>query len=65
MNPKLELILGIFLGAGLLFVALKYGTIGGSGAGATRDRNPFLFWLAVSTTAFIEVIFVIILLSQT
>jgi len=64
VNPEVELALGILLGAGILFFALKYGTIGGGGAGATRAKNPFLFWLGVSTTAVIEVIFIMILISQ-
>jgi|KBSMisStandDraft_5_1062788.scaffolds.fasta_scaffold205902_2 hypothetical protein len=63
MSPRTNLIVGIILGAFVLFLALKYGTIGGAGAGAERNKQPFLFWLGVSMTALFEAVAIIILIS--
>jgi hypothetical protein len=63
MEPRTELVLGILLGALVLFFALKTGGIGGAGAGASRDKNPILFWMGVSISVFAEAIAVIILIS--
>jgi F0F1-type ATP synthase membrane subunit c/vacuolar-type H+-ATPase subunit K len=63
MSPKANLIVAILLGAGILFFALRYGTIGGAGAGATREKNPFLFWLGVLITAVFEAVAIVIFIS--
>jgi hypothetical protein len=57
-----EMIFAIVLGIGLLFFALKFGTIGGSGAGAERDRNPILFWMGVTITALGTLLIIIVLI---
>ena len=51
MSPTANLIFIIVVGGGVLFFALKFGFIGGGGAGAYRNKNPFNFWLGVGTTA--------------
>lgn len=51
MSTTGNMILVLVVGGGVLFFALKYGFIGGSGVGAYRDKNPFLFWLGLITTA--------------
>jgi hypothetical protein len=49
------------VGGGVLFFALKFGTIGGGGAGAERTKDPFNFWLGVGMTA-IGVVFAAVML---
>ena len=51
----------VILGLGILFFALKFGTIGGAGAGARRDENPLLYWLGVSITGGMVLLGVIML----
>jgi hypothetical protein len=45
------LVFAIVLGITLIFIALRFGEIGGGGTGASRDENPVLFWMGVSITA--------------
>ena len=50
MSPKASIITIIVVGGWVLFFALKYGFIGGSGAGSYRQKNPLNYWLGVATT---------------
>jgi hypothetical protein len=51
LSTTANFILVVILGLGILLFALKWGTIGGGGTGATRDENPFNFWLGAGITA--------------
>ena len=51
LSPTATLILILLVGGAVLFLALKFGTIGGVGAGAERTKNPFNYWLGVTMTA--------------
>jgi len=51
LSPNANMILVIMVGGAVLFFALKFGSIGGGGAGAERHKNPFNYWLGVGTTA--------------
>jgi hypothetical protein len=51
MSPLANVIGVIVVGGGVLLVALKFGTIGGPGIGATREKDPFNYWLGVTITA--------------
>jgi hypothetical protein len=61
LSPTANLVLILVVGGGVLFFALKFGTIGGGGAGAERTKNPFNYWLGVGTTA-VGVIFAAVML---
>ena len=37
--------------AAMLFVALKYGLVGGGGRVTRKDENPILYWIGVSVAA--------------
>jgi hypothetical protein len=50
MNPKLDAFLVLLIGGWVLFFALRFGFVGGSGVGAYRNKNPFNYWLGVGTT---------------
>ncbi len=63
MGTRAELLLAILLGALVIAIAFWTGHIGGGGAGASRYKNPFLFWLGVSTTAVFSLIAVAMLVS--
>ena len=62
MSPRANVILVILLGSGVLFIAFKTGFIGGGGAGAYREKNPFNFWLGVITTGIGVIVAMIILI---
>jgi hypothetical protein len=62
LSPTASLILVVVLGSGILFFAFKWGFVGGGGAGAYREKNPFNFWLGVIITAACVLIAVIILI---
>jgi len=59
---RAELLFGIVVGFFVLSCAFKLGVIGGGGAGASRDKNPVLFWMGVSITSVFTVIAVCILI---
>jgi hypothetical protein len=54
----------VILGAGVLFVGLKWGTIGGGGVGANRDENPINYWLGISVTALALIVAIIVLIGS-
>ena len=51
MPDRLKISLAIALSGAILFVALRYGFIGGAGTGAYRKQNPINFWLGVGVTS--------------
>jgi uncharacterized spore protein YtfJ len=52
----------VVVGGAVLIFALRFGFIGGGGAGAYRTKNPFNFWLGVGTTGVLVFIAVIVLI---
>jgi hypothetical protein len=56
------LVLVILLGGVILLIAFKTGSIGGGGAGASRDENPILFWMGFTITATFTAIAIFILI---
>jgi hypothetical protein len=51
MGDRGILIFAVIMGIAILTIALKFGEIGGGGAGASRTENPILFWMGVIITA--------------
>jgi hypothetical protein len=64
MSGIAKFILVILLGSGILFVAAKWGTIGGGGLGANRRENPTNFWLGFSMTAAAVFIAILVLIGS-
>ena len=64
LSADAALILGILLGLVVLFIAFRWGTIGGGGAGADRDKNPINFWLGVTITGVFTLIAIAILIGN-
>lgn len=56
MSVRGESIFAIAIAAVVLLIAFKFGEIGGGGGGASRDKNPFLFWLGVGITSFFALV---------
>lgn len=51
MSPVASLFFILMVGGGVLFFAFRFKFIGGGGAGAYRDKNPFNYWLGVGITS--------------
>jgi hypothetical protein len=55
LQDRLELMLILIAAAVLLFIALRWGFVGGGGGVAYREKNPVNFWLGVALNAIILV----------
>lgn len=61
MGDKMQLLITILLFAFVLFFALKFGVIGGAGAGTKREEEPIIFWLGVGLTSIFLMLLVVVL----
>lgn len=52
------------VGIALLFFAFTRGFIGGAGAGSSREKNPFGFWLGIAVTIIAILAAAIVLVSK-
>jgi hypothetical protein len=48
---ELKPVIGFLLSATMLFVALKYGIVGGGGGVTSRKDKPILYWFGVAVVA--------------
>ena len=64
MNQPILPILIIMVGIALLFFAFTRGFIGGAGAGSSREKNPFGFWLGIAVTIIAILAAAIVLVSK-
>jgi hypothetical protein len=62
MSPTADLIVILVVGGAVLWFALKFGFVGGGGAGAYRNKNPFNYWLGVTTTAVGVLVAIVVLI---
>jgi hypothetical protein len=56
-------VLTFLLSAALLFVALKYGFVGGGGGVTSRYDQPVLYWIGVAVTALIAFVSLVAFIS--
>ena len=63
MTLRSEMIIAIVAGLLVLFIAFKFGDIGGGGSGANRQRNPITFWMGVVMTIILIIVALGVLIS--
>lgn len=63
MDDRIYLLLLVLLIAGLLFLALKTGFVGGVGVGSYRAEQPISYWTGVAVTAFVLLALIVVLIS--
>jgi hypothetical protein len=55
LRDRLELVVIVLAGAGFLFIALRWGFVGGGGGVSYREKSPINFWLGVAVNVIIVV----------
>jgi hypothetical protein len=53
--------LALLLSASMLFIALKYGLVGGGGGVTSKQERPILYWIGVAVTALLTLASLVVL----
>jgi hypothetical protein len=53
--------LALVLSASMLFIALKYGLVGGGGGVTSKQEQPILYWIGVAVAALLTLASLVVL----